>query len=245
MVDSLGIGIELYKKEKKMGRIYVTGDIHSEPDRFNTENFPEQKEMTRDDYVIICGDFGLVWSEDRESKRETWWLDWLENKTYTTLFVDGNHENFTRLNSLPIEEWHGGRVHKIREHVIHLMRGEMFDLDGKMIFTFGGARSHDRENRIEHISWWEQEMPTSAEMERAIEALDKCGWEVDYVITHCAPKSVQKMVCSWYENDSLVSFLERVRTDLKFKRWYFGHYHIDRTFGEQFEALYNRIIPME
>ena len=40
-----------------MGRIYVTGDIHSEPDRFNTENFPEQKEMTRDDYVIICGDF--------------------------------------------------------------------------------------------------------------------------------------------------------------------------------------------
>ena len=60
-----------------------------------------------------------------------------------TLFVDGNHENFTRLNSLPIEEWHGGRVHKIREHVIHLMRGEMFDLDGKMIFTFGGARSHD------------------------------------------------------------------------------------------------------
>lgn len=143
MVDSLGIGIELYKKEKKMGRIYVTGDIHSEPDRFNTENFPEQKEMTRDDYVIICGDFGLVWSEDWESKRETWWLDWLENKTYTTLFVDGNHENFTRLNSLPIEEWHGGRVHKIREHVIHLMRGEMFDLDGKMIFTFGGARSHD------------------------------------------------------------------------------------------------------
>ena len=87
MVDSLGIGIELYKKEKKMGRIYVTGDIHSEPDRFNTENFPEQKEMTRDDYVIICGDFGLVWSEDWESKRETWWLDWLENKTYTTLFA--------------------------------------------------------------------------------------------------------------------------------------------------------------
>ena len=63
-----------------MGRIYVTGDIHSEPDRFNTENFPEQKEMTRDDYVIICGDFGLVWSEDRESKRETWWLDWLEKQ---------------------------------------------------------------------------------------------------------------------------------------------------------------------
>ena len=42
-----------------------------------------------------------------------------------------------------MEEWHGGHVHKIREHVIHLMRGEMFDLDGKKIFAFGGARSHD------------------------------------------------------------------------------------------------------
>ena len=126
-----------------MGRIYVTGDIHSEPDRFNMENFPEQKELTRDDYMIICGDFGLVWAEDKESKRDTWWLDWLEDKNYTTLFVDGNHENFTRLNSLPVEEWHGGRVHKVREHIIHLMRGEMFDLGGKKIFAFGGARSHD------------------------------------------------------------------------------------------------------
>ena len=74
-----------------MGRIYVTGDIHSEPDRFSMENFPEQKELTRDDYMIICGDFGLVWAEDKESKRETWWLDWLEDKNYTTLFVDVNH----------------------------------------------------------------------------------------------------------------------------------------------------------
>lgn len=42
--------------------IYVTGDIHGNPRRFNTDNFPEQKEMTKDDYVIILGDFGLVWS---------------------------------------------------------------------------------------------------------------------------------------------------------------------------------------
>lgn len=123
--------------------IFVTGDIHAEPERFNTENFPEQKELCRDDYVVICGDFGLVWAEDRESKQETWWLDWLEDKNYTTLFVDGNHENFTRLNVLPVEEWHGGRVHKIREHVIHLMRGEMFSINSQKVFTFGGARSHD------------------------------------------------------------------------------------------------------
>ena len=42
---------------KKM--IYVTGDIHADPSRFNMDNFPEQKEMNKNDFVIICGDFGL------------------------------------------------------------------------------------------------------------------------------------------------------------------------------------------
>ena len=32
--------------------IYITGDCHSNFERFNTRNFPEQKEMTKDDYVI-------------------------------------------------------------------------------------------------------------------------------------------------------------------------------------------------
>lgn len=224
--------------------IYVTGDTHANLDigKLSSRRFKEQKEMSKDDYLIVCGDFGLVWDG---SAREMYWQDWLTGRNFTTLWIDGNHENFDILYEFPLTDKFGGKVREIAPDIYHLDRGQVLTIDGKKIFVMGGAKSHDREYRIEHISWWEQEMPTSAEMERAIEALDKCGWEVDYVITHCAPKSVQKMVCSWYENDPLVSFLERVRTDLKFKRWYFGHYHIDRTFGEQFEALYNRVIPME
>ena len=75
--------------------IYITGDTHAEfKHRFNMENFPEQKEMTKDDYVIICGDFGGVWDVGWESKSEKYWLDWFEERSYTLLFVDGNHENF-------------------------------------------------------------------------------------------------------------------------------------------------------
>lgn len=54
--------------------------------------------MTKDDdYVIICGDFGGVWDFEIESMREKMNLEWLNSRNFTTLFVDGNHENYTRL----------------------------------------------------------------------------------------------------------------------------------------------------
>lgn len=111
--------------------IYITGDCHRDFERFNMSIFPEQREMTKEDFVIVCGDFGGVWNKKEESKEETWLMDWLDCKSFTTLFVDGNHENFDRLYDYPVEEWHGGKVHKIRPSVIHLMRGQVFDIDGK------------------------------------------------------------------------------------------------------------------
>ena len=100
--------------------------------------------MDRDDYIIVCGDFGF-WSDTPE---EEYWLDWLEKKPFTILWVDGNHENFTRLNELPVHEWHGGKVHFIRPHVIHLMRGQLHNIEGNTFFTMGGAQSHDIEDGI-------------------------------------------------------------------------------------------------
>lgn len=40
--------------------IYVTGDCHSDFKKFSTKNFPDQKDMTKDDCVIICGDLGGI-----------------------------------------------------------------------------------------------------------------------------------------------------------------------------------------
>jgi hypothetical protein len=49
--------------------IYITGDCHQNFERFNMSIFPEQKEMTKDDYVIICGDFGGVWNKGEERRK--------------------------------------------------------------------------------------------------------------------------------------------------------------------------------
>ena len=105
--------------------IYATGDTHGNFQRFDSEHFPEQAQMTRDDFMIICGDFGGVWEGGKKDARS---LDRLENLPFTTLFISGNHENFDLLKKYPIEEWNGGKVQRIRPHVIHLMRGQVFDL---------------------------------------------------------------------------------------------------------------------
>ena len=118
--------------------VYITGDCHAEFGKFSTKRFPEQRELTKEDFVIVCGDFG-VWHDCPE---ERYWLDWLSKKSFALLFVDGNHENFDRLkNEFPVVDFHGGKAHKIRDNVYHLMRGYVFDICGKKFFAFGGVQA--------------------------------------------------------------------------------------------------------
>lgn len=71
--------------------IFVTGDTHGAFRRFRPDIFYEQKHMTKEDLVLICGDFGRLWHGD---PRDNTGLDWLESRPYTTAFVLGNHENY-------------------------------------------------------------------------------------------------------------------------------------------------------
>ena len=247
--------------------IYITGDCHADFRRFNTENFPEQSVMTKDDYVIICGDFGGVWVKDEESEKEKWWMDWLENKSFTTLFVDGNHENVDRLYSYPVEEWNGGKIHRIRSSVIHLMRGQVFTIDGKKIFAFGGARSHDisggileydapdfhkkrkelernfKPYRVNHYSWWEQELPSEEEMEEGIRNLILNDNKVDFIVSHCCASSTQALIGEgWYKRDYLNEYLEKIRISVQFKKWIFGHYHDNKNVNAQEILIYEQIV---
>ena len=246
--------------------IYITGDTHSDFSRFEDDKIPIQSDMTKNDYVIICGDFGGIWNYIVESMYEKQWLDWLDNKNFTTLFVDGNHENFERLYRYSVEEWHGGKVHKIRDSVIHLMRGEIYDIDNKKFFTFGGARSHDIQDgilnideyekiymyqkrgayfRIRDYSWWDLELPNEEDMQNGIKNLEKVNYKVDYIISHCCPTSIQILLNPSYKKDILTDYLQEVSEKCEFKKWYFGHYHDYKQVNSQFTLLYENIVPLE
>lgn len=230
--------------------ILITGDIHgrnSISKLSNTLN-PVFKEMTKEDYIIICGDFGLVWNNGSEDK---WWRKWLDNKPFTTLFIDGNHENFDLLYEFPEEEWHGGKVHRISDSILHLMRGQVFDIQGKTFFTMGGAESHDKEYRTVGLSLWLQELPSDEEYSEAIDNLEKCGYKVDYVISHCAPTDIQNEIAEvkqnhTYSENRLTEFFSNIRPKLEYKRWFCGHYHRNyiSSIDPDFEILYSKMITL-
>lgn len=220
--------------------IYITGDTHIPIDisKLNVKNFPEQIQMSKADYLIICGDFGGVWNNSAE---DIYWRKWLNEKNFITLFVDGNHENFDLLKKYPVNEWNGGKVHFIEKDVIHLMRGQVFNIDGLKFFTMGGATSIDKEWRREHISWWADEIPSMTEMDEGLGNLWKNNNEVDYVISHTTSRSNMEKLGYVKEQNTLNTYFDILEREIKYKKWYFGHFHDNVNIDNKHILLYDKI----
>jgi len=247
--------------------IFVTGDTHGtiDLDKVTTylNNSPKASKI---DYLIVLGDFGACfygkpepgtkWHYVLEARglldADEKTLDKWKSFPWTTLFIDGNHENHNVLDSYPVSEWNGGKVHFLADNVIHLMRGQVFTIEGKTFFTMGGAESTDRIYRIENQTWWAREMPSDQEYKEAVANLEKNDFKVDYILTHCAPEGYIYRNSVYVYNRSpnrLVNFFYHLLDgmEIEFKHWYFGHYHGDEDicgFGEEeprFHLRYRRI----
>lgn len=221
----------------------ITGDTHGTFDIRKIIRFFEEHdgEYSKDDYLIICGDVGVCgFSASDEARTRSI----LRSLPVTTLFIDGNHENFEQLNSYGIDEWNGGKVHFIESDIIHLMRGQVFNIDGTKFFTFGGAYSVDRKDRAEGISWFPEEIPTEEEYEEGWKNLEKAGFQVDYILTHTGPREVVNAMGYVEMSDDEVElrqFLQRVADNTDFSAWYFGHFHEDTEVEDVFFCLYDEI----
>ncbi|MBQ9030301.1 MAG: metallophosphoesterase [Parasporobacterium sp.] len=227
--------------------IFITGDTHRKLDigKLDTENFSEQTLMGRSDYLIITGDFGGVWTGDSGDDEI---LSFHEEKPYTTLFVGGNHENYDALSTYPVILWNKGLVHKVREHVLHLMNGQIYEINGSTFFVMGGATSVDKMFRTEHETWWEQEEPSEEDFKTALDNLAHYGNKVDYIITHTIPEKVRKQAFKpmkdFLEYESRVErFLDVIIDEVQYKKWFAGHIHIDRELSAyNLRILFNSII---
>ena len=183
-------------------------------------------EYTSEDYLIICGDVGVCGfyaSEEVETRRV------FRNLPVTTLFIDGNHENFEQLNSYGIDIWNGGKVHVTR------------------FFTFGGAYSIDKMYRTEGVSWFPEEIPNRMEYEEGWHNLEKVDFQVDYILTHSGPREVVAAMGYGEMSDDEVElrqYLQRVADNTAFTAWYFGHFHEDTEVEDMFYCLYDDIVVL-
>lgn len=248
--------------------IYITGDMHGNFKRLSKKNRMRLPfAIGTDDYLIVCGDFGLLWCYDKEYEYN---IKCLSQLPFTLLWVQGNHDNYNMMKDFELEEWNGGQArHIVRDKIILLERGQVFSIQGNTIFTFGGAQSHDidggildredaefslkkhklkkdgKQFRILNESWWKEELPSELELELGLANLANHDYKVDYIITHCGPtKHHSKVAPDRVEDNILINYFDKLDEDVDFKKWYFGHYHKDIETDSKHRVIYKDIIKL-
>lgn len=137
-------------------------------------------ELSEKDVVIILGDCGIFWRKDGSDAKS--FISYFERYyKFNLYFIDGNHERFPSLNALKEDE---NQMGYISEHIRHLKRSRVYNIQGKKILTIGGADSIDKLRRIEGLSWWKDEAITDEDVARV-----EPGY-YDYVLTHCCPSHI-------------------------------------------------------
>ena len=222
---------------------YITGDTHGDQRRIPF--IEEQVKFRPEDYLFRCGVFGFLF---RNNEEENAFLDELSERwQHTICFIDGNHENFPAIYAYPEEVWNGGRIHRIRKNIIHLMRGQVFTIEGKKFFTFGGAYSLDRFLRKVNISYWEEEIPNEAEYREGMENLFKHDYRVDYILSHTASTGMIEAIGFKPKglDMELMEYLQGVYERTTFDKWFFGHLHKDIVIDERVRGLYFEMVGIE
>ena len=220
--------------------VYITGDMHGDITRFKDPIF---KKLKAGDVLIVCGDFGFIWNGSRQEKLL---LRKLREKPFTIAFVDGCHENFDILeHDFRGVKWRGGRAHLIAPNIFHMMRGEIFNIDGRSFFAFGGGHSQDFEFR-QGRNWWQREQPTHAEINRAIHNLNDYDARVDYIITHEPPASLKDCLgVDMQQRLEIHTFFEDIIKQCQYRKWFFGKCHMDRFIPMKFYAMFEEVLPVE
>lgn len=223
--------------------IYITGDMHGDQERISKA---ELGMLKKDDTLIVCGDFGFIWNND---SKENQLLNRLEKRKYNICFVDGINENFEELNKLPVVIWHGGRIHKVRDNVFHLMRGQIYEIENKKIFTMGGGEDPEFDMSDDEDIIEKKEIPSTQEMLTGVSNLEKNGYKVDYIITHEPPAKIRDFLLlsnnQTLRVTSIGAYFDELSQQTDYRKWFFGSMHMDKFISDSHIALFKNIVCTE
>lgn len=232
--------------------VYITGDLHGNPRRLklfflapNGQGSPQEAR----DIVIVLGDAGFNYSGDEADAAAKAVLHRYGNRTQY-LCIHGNHE--MRPQNIPTyheHEWHGGTVfvEDAYPNLLFAKDGEVYNIDGKRCLVIGGAYSIDKEYRLMRgAPWFADEQPDATVKARVEAQLRSLNYQVDTVLTHTCPRKYEPVEAFIGGMDqSLVDkstedWLDEIEDRLEYKRWYCGHYHIEKAV-DRLRFLYESI----
>lgn len=100
--------------------------------------------------------------------------------------------------------------------------------------------------RVNHVTWWERELPFEGEMQEGLINLEKYNNKVDYIITHSPYTSLLSQMdggSGIYQSNILTDYLQKIKESVEYKHWLFGHMNINQTYHlERSSCLYEQII---
>lgn len=234
--------------------LFCSGDLHGDVDiaRIKDTAWPIGQQLTRDDYLVILGDFGLNACRNWQHYEYAEWFSWLNKQPWTTLFLDGNHDNFDWLFSLPTLSMFGGKVGRANDNIYYLKRGQVYQIGRSTFFTMGGATSIDRNMRTRGVDWWPEEIPATSDWNEGLKNLERYNFKVDNVLAHTMPIEVARKFIhddcklpEWmlYESECIVeTAFQHFIENFVFDNWYCGHWHPSQRWDwEKYHCFYNHI----
>ncbi len=83
-------------------------------------------------------------------------------------------------------------------------------------------------------------------MQEGLDNLQRKNNKVDYIITHSPYTSLLRQMdgsFGMYQSDILTDYLQKIKQDVEYKHWLFGHMHVNQIYHwERSSCLYEQII---
>ena len=221
--------------------IIITGDTHG--NFLRVHEYVKRFNLKEDDIIIILGDAGFNYYGKKDEK-----LKKLINELNVKIFsIHGNHEKRPEsIETYKLTDFCGGKVYVEVEfpNLLFAKDGEIYDFNGLKTIAIGGAYSIDKHYRLLNgWNWFEDEQP-SEEIKQYVESqLEKNNWDVDVVLTHTCPLSMEPR--EWFlsfvdqstVDKSTEEWLEKIKNKLQYKYWFCGHFHGEKK-EDKFEFLF-------
>jgi len=228
--------------------IYLTGDTHGD--------FQELVEQSRkigfseEDLLIILGDVGVNFTN---KVRDIYAKSGLSLIPSAILCIHGNHERRPTSKDIVWHydemEWMGGTVWVEQDFptILFAKDGCRYRINDREFFVIGGAYSMDKPLRLRlDYPWFPDEQPSDEIKERCLHSIEEHGFREDIILSHTCPYDDRPLDRMAGTDPSRVDFstelfLQEIKDKITYRKWYCGHWHIDRKTPD-IEFLYNTVI---